>query len=200
MLTTVAVLERQWCREMKVIQAFSWMDFVLYVFALITLIVLVSRAQAFGRYNIWREPIRGAASALFLFRFNLTWYLELPWFGEAPGYYNTTATGVNPVYPVMGQYPGGVHPQIQPGSALVVQPGVNGQLPTITQIPIASNVWTNKAVTNLCVLSRSIPHLDRQRARPRVCTCCVLNKPVSSCFHLSPILNPYIIPYASLSW
>jgi len=83
---------------------------------------------------------------LFSLRFNLTWYLELPWFGEAPGYYNTAATGVNPVYPVMGQYPGGVHPQIQPGSALVVQPGVNGQLPTITQIPIASNVWTNKAV------------------------------------------------------
>jgi len=52
MLTTVAVLERQWCREMRVIQAFSWMDFVLYVFALIILIALVSRAQAFGRYNI----------------------------------------------------------------------------------------------------------------------------------------------------
>ena len=140
MLTTVAVLERQWCREMKVIQAFSWMNFVLYAFALIILIVLVSRAQAFGRYNIWREPIRGAASTLLLLRFNLTCYLELPWFGEAPGYYNTSVTGVNPVYPVMGQYPGGVHPQIQPGSALVVQPGVNGQLPTITQIPIASNV------------------------------------------------------------
>jgi len=72
MLTTVAVLERQWCREMKVIQAFSWMNFVLYAFALIILIVLVSRAQAFGRYNIWREPIRGAASTLFLSGFNLT--------------------------------------------------------------------------------------------------------------------------------
>lgn len=120
---TGQMLEKQWCREMKVIQAFSWMNFVLYAFALIILIVLVSRAQAFGRHNIWREPIR-----------------ELPWFGEAPGYYNTTTAGPNQVYPVMGQYPGGVYPQVQPGSALVVQPGVNGQLPAITQIPITSNV------------------------------------------------------------
>lgn len=65
-LTIVTVLEKQWCREMKVIQAFSWMNFVLYAFALIILIVLVSRAQAFGRHNIWREPIRGAASAFVL--------------------------------------------------------------------------------------------------------------------------------------
>ncbi|KXN86285.1 hypothetical protein AN958_10147 [Leucoagaricus sp. SymC.cos] len=110
-----------WCREMKVIQAFSWMNFVLYAFALILLISLVSRAQAFGRFDIWREPIR-----------------ELPWFGEAPGYYNTAVTGAPQAYPVMAQYPAGAYPQAQPGSAIVIQPGVNGQMPTVTQVPIAS--------------------------------------------------------------
>lgn len=112
---------RVWCREMKVVQAFSWMLFVLFSFALIILLCLVSRAQAFGRFYIWKEPIR-----------------ELPWFGEAPGYYNTTVTGpgMPQTYP-MAQYPG-VYPQGQPGSALVIQPGVNGQLPTITQVPVAS--------------------------------------------------------------
>lgn len=44
---------------MKVTQAFSWMLFVLFAFAFITLLALVYRAQAFGRYDIWSEPIRG---------------------------------------------------------------------------------------------------------------------------------------------
>lgn len=56
---TPTVLASQWCREMKVIQAFSWMLFISYTFALIILITLVSRAQAFGRFEIWSEPIRG---------------------------------------------------------------------------------------------------------------------------------------------
>jgi hypothetical protein len=50
---------QQWCREMKVIEAFSWMTFVLFSFAFIILNALVSRAQAFGRFDIWWEPIRG---------------------------------------------------------------------------------------------------------------------------------------------
>lgn len=53
------VSARAWCREMKVIQAFSWMLFVLFAFAFMILLSLVSRAQAFGRFDIWREPIRG---------------------------------------------------------------------------------------------------------------------------------------------
>ena len=44
---------------MKVIQAFSWMSFVLIVFALIVLMQVVAQAQMYGRYNIWSEPIRG---------------------------------------------------------------------------------------------------------------------------------------------
>jgi len=115
-----------WCREMKVIQAFSWMLFISFAIALVILVALVSRAQAFGRYEIWGEPIR-----------------ELPWFGEAPGYYNHNADGGAQSY--MAQYPGAQYPGAQyghpqPGSALVIQPGVNGQMPTVHQVPIASTV------------------------------------------------------------
>ena len=48
-----------YCYEMKVIQAFSWMCFVLTVIALIVLMQVVAQAQMYGRYNIWLEPIRG---------------------------------------------------------------------------------------------------------------------------------------------
>lgn len=44
---------------MKVIQAFSWMTFVLIAFAIIVLMQLATQAQMYGRYNIWLEPIRG---------------------------------------------------------------------------------------------------------------------------------------------
>ncbi|KAM6495873.1 hypothetical protein JOM56_008579 [Amanita muscaria] len=110
---------QQYCYEMKVIQAFSWMTFVLVVFALIILFQLATQAQTFGRYNIWAEPIR-----------------ELPWFGEAPGYYNTGAPGQQ--YPV-GQVPmpymyPTMAPYGHPGAhSVIVQPGVNGLPPTITQ-------------------------------------------------------------------
>lgn len=46
---------------MKVIQAFSWMLFVLFTAAFIILMQLVSQAEKFGRYKIWEEPIRGAS-------------------------------------------------------------------------------------------------------------------------------------------
>lgn len=48
-----------YCYQMKVIQAFSWMNFVLVAFALIILMQLTTQAQMFGRYHIWMEPIRG---------------------------------------------------------------------------------------------------------------------------------------------
>jgi hypothetical protein len=46
---------------MKVIQAFSWMLFVLYAIALYLLMSLVTEAQRFGRWDIWWAPIRGAS-------------------------------------------------------------------------------------------------------------------------------------------
>ncbi len=57
------VTAQGWCREMKVTQAFSWMLFVSFAIAFITLLALVFRAQAFGRYDIWEEPIRGESSS-----------------------------------------------------------------------------------------------------------------------------------------
>ncbi|KAJ7795370.1 hypothetical protein B0H14DRAFT_2446127 [Mycena olivaceomarginata] len=65
------IRQKEYCYEMKVIQAFSWMLFVLFSFALTILIALVNQAQRFGRPHIWREPIQ-----------------ELGWFHEMPGYYN----------------------------------------------------------------------------------------------------------------
>jgi len=113
---------QQFCYEMKVIQAFSWMLFVLFVIALYLLMSLVTEAQRFGRYDIWWAPIR-----------------ELPWFGEAPGYYNTYPGGMvqyppgGYAYPVQAANP----PLVQaPGHSIVIQPGMNGQPPTITQVPL----------------------------------------------------------------
>lgn len=77
----------------------------------------------------------------------LSQYLELPWFGEAPGYYNTHTGGMMPQYP-QGGMPYGYPMQQQPmmqgggGSTTIIQPGRNGQQPTIT------HVWTARNTTN----------------------------------------------------
>lgn len=44
---------------MKVIQAFSWGLFGMFVIAFGILLQLVTLAQQFGRFKIWSEPIRG---------------------------------------------------------------------------------------------------------------------------------------------
>ncbi|KAF9075795.1 hypothetical protein BDP27DRAFT_1380457 [Rhodocollybia butyracea] len=110
-----------YCYEMKVIQAFSWMIFALCTFAFIILLQLVTQAQRFGRWAIWREPIR-----------------ELGWYGEMPGYYNTTTQPMvqYPQYGYGAPYgysSGGVQ---QPGQSIVIQPSMNGGPPTVTQIPV----------------------------------------------------------------
>ncbi|KAH0587545.1 hypothetical protein H2248_006325 [Termitomyces sp. 'cryptogamus'] len=108
------------CHEMKVIQAFSWMLFCINVLGLLFLFRLVNLAQTYGRFDIWREPIR-----------------ELPWFGEAPGFYNThTQQGPMMQYPA--GYPYGQQPMgaMHPGRTIVIQPGVNGQPATVTTVPM----------------------------------------------------------------
>jgi len=118
---------KEFCYEMKVIQAFSWMLFVLFVIAFYLLMSLVTEAQRFGRYDIWYSPIR-----------------ELPWFGEAPGYYNMHPSGMMQyppgafAYPTMPMpMPGAPSSIVQsPGHQIVIQPGMNGQPPTITQQPL----------------------------------------------------------------
>ncbi|RDB22725.1 hypothetical protein Hypma_010186 [Hypsizygus marmoreus] len=115
-----------YCYQMKVMQAFSWALFILFAIAFIILLSLVNLAERFGRYDIWREPIR-----------------ELPWFGEAPGFYNTHA-GMMSQYPpsagYMPQYGPSAGFPLQgsvmqtPGRPLVIQPGMNGQPATVTQM------------------------------------------------------------------
>ncbi|KAJ3741114.1 hypothetical protein DFH05DRAFT_303444 [Lentinula detonsa] len=116
---------QSYCYEMKVIQAFSWMIFVLCSFAFIILMQLVTQAQRFGRYMIWYEPIQ-----------------NLGWFGEWPGLYNTTTQPMvqypQHQYAVPYGYPlqaGSGIPQ-QPGHSIIVQPSANGGPATVTQIPI----------------------------------------------------------------
>lgn len=135
---------------MKVIQAFSWMLFILYVLALYVLMRLVTEAHRFGRFDIWWAPIRGASCYTLLGNMKLTQMpVELPWFGEAPGYYNTHPGGMMQypaggyAYPAGGQaYPAmqGVNaPLVQtPGHSIIIQPGMNGQPPTITQVPLGA--------------------------------------------------------------
>jgi hypothetical protein len=102
------------CYQMKVVQAFSWALFIGCLLAFYILFKLVGLAQRFGRYYIWTEPIR-----------------ELPWFGEMPGYYNTNAGG--PMYPPPGMAPGYGYPYQPPGHSIVIQPGLNGAPPIVTQ-------------------------------------------------------------------
>jgi hypothetical protein len=95
--------------------------------------------QRGGRPYAWREPM-----------------IELPWFGEWPGY----SGGPGSLYPTvqmaeggMVAYPGGMVQQGGPintmpvmqdggyvvqqqhGYSMVITPGVNGQAPTIQQVP-----------------------------------------------------------------
>ncbi|RPD67126.1 hypothetical protein L227DRAFT_569311 [Lentinus tigrinus ALCF2SS1-6] len=122
---------RNWCYEMRVVQAFSWLIFCLYVIFLWILISLTSRAKALGRPFAWAEPI-----------------VELPWFGQWPGYPEGQYP-VNGMYQMPYAYPAGMPmgypagPQVNPGyviqqnpgHSVVIQPGVGGQPPTVTQIP-----------------------------------------------------------------
>jgi len=126
-----------YCQEMKIVEAFSWITFGTFVIALITVIMLTSNAYHLGRPYAWREPM-----------------LELGWFGEFPGYsggpYSSYPTFhhqgmmqpgmmMQPGYAqtIPQQYgPGGGYVvQQTPGHSVIIQPGVHGDAPTITQVP-----------------------------------------------------------------
>ncbi|TFY78851.1 hypothetical protein EWM64_g5164 [Hericium alpestre] len=128
-----AMSARAYCYEFKVLEAFSWMIFVLLTFFLIFVIQLANQSQIMGRPFIWREDIN-----------------DLPWFGQAPGYpgvpYGQQVYPYGYGYPQM--YPGAMnggtmnggmlgpgHYQQQAGYSVVIQPGINGQPAQVTQIP-----------------------------------------------------------------
>lgn len=152
---------------MRVIEAFSWVLFgvctcslpydlrnyhsntplilLVAIFLLIVANLTSIAVDRGGRPYAWREPM-----------------IELPWYGEWPGY----SGGPHSMYPTM-QMPGGVVPgsyipgtvinqqmpaggpvstlpvmqdggyvvQQQHGYSMIITPGVNGQAPTIQQVP-----------------------------------------------------------------
>ncbi|KAJ3516993.1 hypothetical protein NMY22_g14068 [Coprinellus aureogranulatus] len=114
---------RSYCNQMKVVQAFSWAMFAFFVIAFIVINQLIGQAKRFGRFDINREPIR-----------------ELPWYDEAPGYYNQHTGGPpHGVAYAPGAYPGyngyGMQPPMSAGGhSVIIQPGINGQPPTVTQV------------------------------------------------------------------
>jgi len=135
-----------YCNEMRVIEAFSWVLFGVFAIFFVVVINLTTIAiQRGGRPFAWSEPM-----------------LELPWYGEWPGY----SGGPNSLYPTMhmaeggmfpgGYYPGGVmgpHPmggpigavpmmqngglvvQQLPGHSTIIRPGVGGMPATVEHHP-----------------------------------------------------------------
>jgi len=127
-----------------VIEAFSWVLFgVFTIFFLIVANLTSIAVERGGRPYAWREPM-----------------IELPWYGEWPGY----SGGPGSMYPTMQMPGGGVIPgtyipgtvlaqpggpvttmpvmqdggyvvQQQHGYSMIITPGMNGQAPMIQQVP-----------------------------------------------------------------
>ncbi|KIJ70549.1 hypothetical protein HYDPIDRAFT_105292 [Hydnomerulius pinastri MD-312] len=116
-----------YCYEMKVIEALSWCIFVLFAFFFVIVISLTTRAVVLGRVYAWREHIS-----------------QLGWFGEFPGYpteniyprlpYGAYGAYQQP-YGMMPQQMGSNVVQQVPGHSIVIQPGMHGAPPMITQVP-----------------------------------------------------------------
>jgi len=110
-----------YCREMKVIEAFSWTNFGLFAlfFLLVFRLILLHRAR--GDKGIWSASVS-----------------ELGWFDEdfqgAPAY-QTITPGAQPVtYPNVTTF-GNSQPVYQlPGHSVVITNGPSGQ--QITQVPL----------------------------------------------------------------
>jgi len=107
---------RSYCDLSKVLEAFSWAIFCLITLYFMFLMSLATRSVAMGSPSIWSENI-----------------IELPWFGQAPGYpgfgYAQYSSQSGRGYATSGpysQYPGTTYGgnvyQQQPGQTLVIQP------------------------------------------------------------------------------
>jgi len=125
-----SISTQAWCYEMKVIEAFSWMNFCLFAIFIWIVVSLTARSKVLGRPYAWGEPI-----------------FELPWFGQYPGPpgpyaaggYGGGYGGGMPMYPTGVPYGpqmvnGGYVVQQNPGHSVVIQPGMGGQPPTVTQM------------------------------------------------------------------
>jgi len=116
-----------YCRQMKVIQSFSWAEFALFtIFFLIILNISLS-ASARGYKEVWNASIS-----------------DLGWYGEetgartllGAGYDPAVRSGVSYTYPNVTSF-GGSQPVYQlPGHSVVITRGPNGE--SIQQYPVAS--------------------------------------------------------------
>ncbi|GJE88523.1 MARVEL domain-containing protein [Phanerochaete sordida] len=136
-----SISAKAWCYEMRIIEALSWIQFALFAIFVWILITLTSRAKAFGRYGAWWEPI-----------------VELPWFGQYPGYpmgeegsprsgryrYAYPASSARGSWAAPPSWPYESQPQMvggaqvipqQPGHAVVIRPSHGGRPAVIEQVP-----------------------------------------------------------------
>ncbi|KAJ7812286.1 hypothetical protein B0H13DRAFT_1926189 [Mycena leptocephala] len=107
---TTPVRQKDYCRQMKIIQAFSWILFVFFTLAFYILLKLVNQAQRYGRRDAWYQPIQ-----------ELGWFYELP---EYSRHQHGTGQSMSPV-----QYPR------QPGYVQGQQPVVYQILPQPSGAP-----------------------------------------------------------------
>ena len=136
------VSSKAFCYQAKTVEGVSWSIFILRLsrlhslrldplmrnivtFFLIFVITLANRSQVLGWPDIWSEDT-----------------IDLPWFGEYPGYpggplYTLSPQLENQAPPVQGAQMviNGSLVQQQPGHSIVIWPGVNGEGPRIEQRP-----------------------------------------------------------------
>lgn len=119
-----------WCRQMKVVQSFSWAEFVLFVILFLIVLNIGLGASARGYKEVWNGSIS-----------------DLGWYGEEAGERNPggypvqqlggVPNGVSYTYPNVQSF-GGSQPVYQlPGHSVVITNGPHGQ--SIQQVPVAPN-------------------------------------------------------------
>lgn len=127
------ISSKSFCYMSKILEGLSWSIFTLLMFFLVLVITLANRSQVLGWPHIWREDV-----------------VDLPWFGQSPGYAESflyppnqgprasvvysTPVSTPFVGPSQNLGNGGVI-QHQPGHSIIIWPGVNGDPPRIEQRP-----------------------------------------------------------------
>jgi len=118
-----------YCRQMKVIQAFSWAEFCLFVILFLVIFNIGLGAYARGYKEVWNGSIS-----------DLGWYGEeagerVP-NGYGGGHNGTSTPGVSYTYPTVQSF-GGSQPVYQlPGHSVVITNGPQGQ--HVQQVPLSA--------------------------------------------------------------